>query len=53
MSLAPTHCELCPCASFRWNGSSDVYRTDPPTTCTCGHPAYRHVFAPKEGTRTP
>lgn len=42
--MHPTSCELCDCAHYRWNGASGMYRTDPPSTCRCGHLCMRHRF---------
>lgn len=42
--LHPVECELCFCKHYRHNGRSNVLRTDPPSTCRCGHMSMRHRF---------
>lgn len=42
--LHPVDCTECYCRHYRHNGRSDVLRTDPPSTCRCGHFAMRHRF---------
>lgn len=42
--LEPHECEQCDCQRFRWNGLSSSLRSDPPTTCMCGHVVARHRF---------
>lgn len=43
-NMQPHECELCNCQQHRWNGYSCMLRTDPPSTCECGHMTSRHVF---------
>jgi len=42
--VEPHDCEQCDCLRYRWNGAPSALRSDPPSTCRCGHPAYRHRF---------
>lgn len=44
--MHPVGCELCDCQHYCWNGAPSGLRTDPPATCRCEHPSYRHVFRP-------
>lgn len=44
--MAPRDCEECGCQQWRWNAAPSALRTDPPSTCTCGHPTARHRFRP-------
>ncbi len=44
--LVPHECEVCDCAMFEWNGASSTLKTDPPSTCICACPAFKHRFRP-------
>lgn len=44
--LHPVECTLdgCQCRHYRHNGRSSVLVGDPPETCRCTHPSFRHRF---------
>lgn len=44
--LAPRDCEECDCTEHRWNCRNRMLRTDPPSTCECGHLTSRHRYRP-------
>jgi hypothetical protein len=44
LALRVAECTQCDCPEFDWNCRSRALKTDPPSTCECGHEEAKHRF---------